>query len=55
MKKNMDLLQAAMIVLIVLLAAVTGMTASYDMKLFWVELPFALAEVVFGIIRFAFA
>ena len=55
MKKNMDLLQAAMIVLIVLLAAVTGMTASYDMKLFWVELPFALAAVVFGIIRIVFA
>ena len=51
MKKNMDLLQAAIVVLMVLMAAFVGITAAYDMNLFWMELPFALAALVFGIIR----
>ena len=34
MKKNMDLLQAAIVVLMVLMAAFVGITAAYDMNLF---------------------
>ena len=51
MKKNIDLLQTAIIVLMALLAAFTGITAAYDKTLFWLELPFAAAALVFGIIR----
>ena len=51
MKKNIDLLQAAIVVLMVLMAVFAGITAAYDKNLFLLELPFALAALVFGVIR----
>lgn len=51
MKKNIDLIHAAMVIMMVLLTAFTATTYAYSKALFLVQLPFTVAADVFGIIR----
>lgn len=51
MKKNLDLMQAAIIVLMVFLSAEAGITAALDKNIFLIELPFVIAALVFSVIR----
>ncbi len=51
MKKNMDLLEIAIIVFIALLVIFTGVTAAYSRELFYVEAGAAVLAIAFGVWR----
>ncbi len=51
MKKNMDLLEIALIVFIALLVIFTGVTAVYSSKIFYIEAGAAVFAIAFGIWR----